>query len=405
LGSAHVFRVRGSGASEVRPITGPAERSRAGDLRDDGHELAGRKHPARVAFRMDQLRETTVTRVHVVLPNDIDDPANPSGGNVYDRELCRALAATGWAVCEHPVRGRWPRPTATDQAGFARTLAALSSGALVLVDGLIASAVPDILVPEAGRLRLVVLMHMPLGDATERAALSAAAAVVTTSDWSRRLLVDGYGLPTARVYTAVPGVDAANLTTGEDAGSRLLCVAPVQPHKGHDVLLEALATLADLPWSCMCVGSLDRDRGFANRMRRRAGHRVRFVGPRARAELDADYAVADLLVQPSRCEAYGMVVSEALARGIPVVATAAGGLPEALGQAPDGSLPGVVVPPDDPAALAAALRRWLSEPVARTQLRKSARMRRTTLPSWASTARIVSKALSTAAISGSAGND
>jgi glycosyltransferase involved in cell wall biosynthesis len=100
-----------------------------------------------------------------------------------------------------------------------------------------------------------------------------------------------------------------------------------------------------------------------------------------------------------------MVVSEALARGIPVVATAVGGIPEALGRAPDGSLPGIAVPPDDPAALAAALRRWLSEPAARTRLRESARMRRTTMPSWASTARIVSKALSTVATAGSAGND
>ena len=76
---------------------------------------------------MDQRRETTVTTVHVVLPNDIDDPANVSGGNLYDRQLCRGLAATGWQVREHPVRGRWPRPTAADHAELARTLAALSS--------------------------------------------------------------------------------------------------------------------------------------------------------------------------------------------------------------------------------------------------------------------------------------
>jgi glycosyltransferase involved in cell wall biosynthesis len=359
----------------------------------------------RVAYRVGQPRESNATTVHVVLPNDIDDPANPSGGNVYDRQLCRGLATAGWRVQEHPVHGGWPRPTAADQAALARTLAALPGGALVLVDGLVASGVPDVLVPEAGRLRLVVLVHMPLGDATEQAALSAAAAVVTTSDWSRQLLVDRFGLPIARVHTAVPGVDAAGLTTGEDAGSRLLCVAPVQPHKGHDVLIEALVTLTDLPWSCVCAGSLDRDRGFANSVRRRAGHRVRFIGPRARADLAADYAAADLLVQPSRREAYGMVVSEALARGIPVVATTVGGLPEALGQAPDGSLPGVVVPPDDPAALAAALRRWLCEPAARIRLRESARMRRTTLPGWESTAKIVSDALSAVATSGSGGND
>ncbi|MGC4763471.1 glycosyltransferase family 4 protein [Micromonospora sp. DT46] len=325
--------------------------------------------------------------VHVVLPNDIDDPAEPSGGNGYDRRLCRGLAAAGWTVREHAVPGDWPRPDRAARAGLATVLAALPDGSPVLLDGLVASCVPEVLAPHAPRLRLVVLVHLPLEHDAEAAALAAADAVVTTSEWTRRRLLDRYALPADRVHVARPGVDPAPPAPGSPAGGNLLCVAALAPHKGHDVLVEALAAVADLPWGCVCVGPLTRDPGFVAALRRRVtGHgladRVRLVGPRTGAALHAAYAAADLLVLASRRETYGMVVTEALARGVPVLATAAGGLPEALGRAPDGAAPGLLVPPDDPAALAGALRRWLGEPDLRRALRRAARGRRRTLDDW-----------------------
>ncbi len=68
-----------------------------------------------------------------------------------------------------------------------------------------------------------------------------------------------------------------------------------------------------------------------------------------------------------------MVVTEALAHGLPVVASAVGGVPEALGHGDDGSTPGLLVRPDDPAALAGALRRWLEDPRRRRRLRRVGR--------------------------------
>ena len=339
--------------------------------------------------------------VHAVLPDGIDDPSRPSGGNVYDRRLCSGLASRGWVVHEHAVRGFWARPDAGSLAGLAGIVQRIPEDAVVLLDGLVALAAPEVLVPHADRLRLVVLVHMPLGHrppedeaeevrTRERAVLSAAAAVVTTSAWCRHRLLELYQLSAERIHVAEPGVDTAALATGTAGGGALLCVAAVTFDKGHDVLLDALATISDLSWHCVCVGSLDRDPAFAESLRRRSldgrlGDRVDFPGPRTGADLDRSYAAADLAVLASRAETYGMVVAEALARGLPVVAAEVGGLPETLGQDAEGIRPGLLVPPDDAVALGEALRAWLDDPGLRRRLRAAAHKRRDLLPGWSIT--------------------
>jgi glycosyltransferase involved in cell wall biosynthesis len=351
-----------------------------------------------------------VTEVHVVVPDGIDDPARPSGGNTYDRRICRGLAELGWPVHVHAVPGSWPLPDAAARAALARAVGWIPDGAVALIDGLVASAAPEVLVPQASRLRLVVLVHMPLGVGTgageartrEGAVLSAAASVVTTSAWTRRTLLELYPLPGNRVHVAEPGVDPAALAPGSASGKSLLCVAAVVRGKGHDVLLAALATMTDLVWECSCVGSLDRDPAFVESLRRRLvesglGDRVRFPGPRVGAELDRSYAAADLVVLASRADAYGMVVTEALARGLPVVASDVGGVPEALGRAPGGARPGRLVPPETPAALAAALRAWLGDAGVRRAWRMAAGERRASLSRWSTTTSVMAGVLAEAA--------
>ncbi|RKN47954.1 glycosyltransferase [Micromonospora endolithica] len=334
----------------------------------------------------------------VVLPGDIDDPVSPSGGNHYDRRVLDGLAALGWRVREHALAGAWPHPDAAARAALARLLAALPDRAPVLLDGLVASSVPAELAAQARRLRLVVLVHLPLETDAERAALAAATAVVGTSGWTRQRLREVYALPADRLHVAAPGVGPAPVAAVTPTGGNLLCVAAVTPGKGHDVLVDALAAVADRPWRCVCVGPLDRDPEFADRVRHRVARhgltdRVRLAGPRTGAALDTAYAEADLLVLASRGETYGMVVTEALARATPVLTTTAGGLPETLGRAPDGTRPGLLVPPGDPDALAGALRRWLDDAALRDRLRRAASDRRTALEDWTGTTATVARVL------------
>jgi glycosyltransferase involved in cell wall biosynthesis len=347
---------------------------------------------------------TLSRQLHFLVPTGVDDPERPSGGNRYDRRLSQGLTAAGWTVHEHAVGGAWPWPDDDGRRALAAALAAPPDDALTLVDGLLASTVPDLLVPAAERLRLVVLLHMPLGgrteDSSEResAVLTAAAGTVTTSEWVRGWLLSSYPLDPARVHAAPPGTEVAQTAHGTEHGGNLLCVASVTSGKGHDVLVTALARTADLPWRCRCVGAVARAPGFVADLQRvitawGLDRRVQLTGPLTGPGLEQAYSEADVLVLPSRAESYGMVVTEALARGLPVLATEVGGVPEALGTAPDGRPPGLLVPPGDVAALVAVLRRWLGDAGLRDDLRGAARARRDRLAGWAETTGRVDRVL------------
>lgn len=325
--------------------------------------------------------------LHLVVPAGIDDPARPSGGNVYDRRLAAALVARGWTVREHPV----------GQDGPGEALAGLPDDSLVLVDGLLASTTPALL-GESHRLRLVVLLHMPGSGPFEPEVLVAARAVVTTSAWSRDWVLARTDVPPERVQVAVPGVDPRPLASGSAAGARFLTVGPITPAKGYDDLLAALAGLRDLDWRCQWVGALDLAPGFVDALRKQAralgiADRLDLTGPLSPAALDAVRADSDLVVAPSRRESWGMALAEGLAWGLPAVATDVGGHPEALGTAADGTLPGALVPLDDPSALAGTLRGWLTDARLRDHWRSAAADRRSRLEGWGRTAECVADVL------------
>ena len=347
-------------------------------------------------------------RVHVIAPAGFDDPGQPTGGNIYDRRVCAGLAEAGWEVLVATVAGAWLVPGSGTRADLARIVSAIPDGEAVLIDGLIASPTAAQLLPHAGRIRMTVLLHMPLATAvdayhdasaerSERAVLRAAAGVVVTSEWTRRQVLARYAVPACRVHAARPGVDRVAAPARPVRG-HLICVGVLGRHKGQDLLVEALADLADRDWQCVLAGSLDRDPDFVGHLQTRItrlgyDHRVRLSGVLTGAALSHAYNTADLLVVPSRSETYGMTVTEALAHGLPVLAADVGGLPEALGSTADGTRPGQLIPPGDPAALAAALRDWLGDERHRDRLRAAARQRRSTLRGWEQTTQEIANAL------------
>jgi glycosyltransferase involved in cell wall biosynthesis len=347
-------------------------------------------------------------RVHAIVPDGFDDPGQPTGGNIYDRRVCAGLAEAGWEVLVATVAAASLAPGSGARTDLARAVSAIPDGETVLIDGLIASPAAAQLLPHTGRIRVTVLLHMPLAtavdthhdaraDRSERSVLRAAAGVIVTSEWTRRQVLTRYAIPACRVHVARPGADRVAAPARPVRG-RLVCVGVLGRHKGQDLLVEALADLADRDWDCVLAGSLDRDPDFVEHLRTRItrlgyGHRVRLSGVLTGAALSHAYATADLLVAPSRSETYGMTVTEALAHGVPVIAADVGGLPEALGSAADGTRPGQLIPPGDPAALAAALADWLGDERHRHRLRAAARQRRSNLRGWEQTTQEIANAL------------
>jgi glycosyltransferase involved in cell wall biosynthesis len=336
----------------------------------------------------------TVDTVHLTVVRPVADPALVSGGDVYDARVVDGLRADGWCVDDAQVPGSWPRP---DDAARRALAAVLGAGdGPVLLDGLVACGVPDVVVPHVRRRPTAVLVHLPLGEEqpdleqAEAAVLHAAGAVVATSPWAARRLRERHGL--ADVTVAVPGVDPAPLATGTDGAHRLLCLGAVTPTKGQDLLVAALAQLREHPWTCDLVGPTGRAPAFVDDLRdaivcHGLADRVRIPGPRTGVDLDGTWRHADLLVAPSRVETYGMVVSEAFARGIPVLASDAGGLPETVGTG------GVLTPAENVPALVAALHRWFAQPAHRAGLQHSARSSRCRLAPWTQTSRRVQQVL------------
>ncbi|HEX3965934.1 MAG TPA: glycosyltransferase family 4 protein [Trebonia sp.] len=373
----------------------------AGVVQLDRKEEAG-------SVRQALWRTTTTRAVHVIAPAGFDHPGQPTGGNIYDRRVCAGLAEAGWEVLVATVAAAWPARDPDADADLARLLSAIPDGETVLVDGLIASPAAAQLLPHAGRIRVAVLLHMPLAtaagtqhnanaDRSERDVLRAAANVIVPSEWTRRQVLTRYQVPGHRVRVARPGVDRVAAPARPVPG-HLICVGVLSRHKGQDLLIEALAGLADRDWHCVLAGSLDRDPDFVEHLRTRIrqlgyDHRVRLSGVLAGPALSHAYTTADLLVAPSRSETYGMTVTEALAHGVPVIASDVGGLPEAFGSAVDGTGPGQLIPPGDPAALAAALGDWLGDEGHRHRLRAAVRQRQPTLRGWEQTTKEIADAL------------
>lgn len=348
-------------------------------------------------------------RLHLVVPGPLDQQ---TGGYIYDARMAAGLRRRGWQVEIHNLQGRFPDADAAAAASLHGVLSALEDGSRVLVDGLALSGLPDPVLAHRGRLRILALVHHPVSDETglsaevraglavrERNALAAAAGVIVTSSFTARGL-GRFGVPAARVRVALPGTDPAPPATGPAPGAppQLLSVASVVPRKGHDVLVGALARLRDLPWRCVCAGSLERAPDYVRRVRALVEEhglagRIRFAGECRRSALDRMYAGSSVFVLASHYEGYGMVLTEALARGLPVVSTTGGAIPDTVTS--DAAL---LTPPGDDRALAGAIGSLLDPDAGageqsgdgarrRAALAAAARRRAARLPDWDTAAR------------------
>ena len=332
-----------------------------------------------------------------------------TGGYIYDRRVVEGLRDRGWHVDVRELDDDFPHPSAGSLERAAEVLRSLPAKTIVLVDGLAFGAMPDIVIREALRLHFVALVHHPLAletgldtetaaalEASEKRALTAARLVIVTSQATRDGL-SRYDVPRDRIAVAEPGTDRAPAARG--SGSRdvaLLCVASVVPRKRHERLVFALDSIPERNWRLTCAGSLDRDPATSARLRTvieslGLSDRISFVGEEDEKGLAMLYDTSDVFVLPSEHEGYGMALAEALARGLPVIATPTGGAVELIGRGDEAA--GILVEAGNRQELARALSRVIGDRQERQRLAAAAKIRRDQIPTWQDTSERIVEAL------------
>jgi glycosyltransferase involved in cell wall biosynthesis len=336
-----------------------------------------------------------------------------SGRFRYDRLLAQGLRGLGWKVDVAMLDASFPEPTADALDQLDALLGAQRDNALVLIDGLALGAAPEQIQRVAHRMTVVGIVHHLLASEAgpddaqvlavgnrEAQALRAATGLLASGFGISRAIV-GCGVPRERIALVTPGTDPAPRAEGSRSrpGAKrstpvqLLCVGSLIPRKGYDLLFDAVAELRLLPWRLTCVGSDLVVPEYVTALREQLdisglSEQVTLMGEIDDAALEEAYQRADVFVLATRHEGYGTAVAEALVRGIPVVSTAAGAIPELVGYSG-----GVIVPVADAEAFSAALEPLVSDHERRAGVAAGALAQGALLPRWSDAAQAASDAL------------
>jgi glycosyltransferase involved in cell wall biosynthesis len=335
---------------------------------------------------------------HFLVPGSL---TRTTGGSVFDLRIVAGMRAMGEEITVHELPDDYPVPSAGSLARLVSCLESVPSGSTVIIDGLISGCVPEILSKEAARLRLVSLVHHPLADETglskadvslfrqtEAKTLSIVDAVIVTSGFTKQRLQKLFSIEPESIFVVTPGTDPNPIAVGSHGeGLSLLCVASLTRRKGYPILVEALSGLVEHTWRLVCVGSraldpihaqeiegLIADHGLANR--------ITLKSDLSAEDLWECYDQADLFVFPSHYEGFGMVISEAITRALPIVTTTGGAL---RNTAPNAAT--LFATPGDVGTFREALRRVICDSELRSRLRDGAKEARDTLPTWDHAAR------------------
>lgn len=308
----------------------------------------------------------------------------PSGGHAYN-----AAVIEHWPGAEPEVvrlTANWPDG---DPHSVGELEAALDAPT-VLVDGLVGAAHPDLIEAAVGHGRhIALLIHLPLADeggqpeATrarwtdlEGRSVRAASQVIATSRTAASDLEDRYG----RSVTAVPpGATRGPISPGNDV-PHLVQIGAIGPRKNQLTTAHALQDSAALAWRASFVGPV-ADARYAAQLDAALPDRAVRLPSMTPAQISELLRTADLLLHPATAETWGMVVTEALAHGVPALVGDGTGAVEALGSAtqPDGDLPGAIVEAGD---WGTTLRSWLTDPQLRAAWRSVAAQARQGLRTW-----------------------
>jgi glycosyltransferase involved in cell wall biosynthesis len=347
------------------------------------------------------MNPTTRREVVFAIPGDLD---TPTGGYVYDRRVIHELQDRGVTLTHMRLGSSFPHPTEEDTLDAATQLASSGSGQVLLIDGLALGALePEVLAQVHAP--IVALVHHPLAleghlDSARRSELhrmeqenlARCVAVIVTSDQTAEILTSDYGVPAQNITVARPGTDRQVQTHELISPPLIVSVGSQSRRKGHDVLIEALSHIDDLPWQAVIAGSV-RDEAYSTELHRMVhdlglDERVRLIGAVSPEQLQQLYSQASVFALATRFEGYGMVFDEAMTYGLPIVSCDTGAVPDTVAEGA-----GLLVPVDDPHAFSEALRSVLADEKKRAAMATSSQHAGQLLPTWSDTADIIARVL------------
>ncbi|WP_372574994.1 glycosyltransferase family 4 protein [Ruegeria jejuensis] len=336
-----------------------------------------------------------MTQAVFAIPGDKD---RRTGGFIYEARVLRELNEMGCTTMHLQLPDSFPDPTTADMATALDALYSVPSGQPIILDGLVFGAIdPDGLAKVHAP--IIAMIHHPLGLETglskarsafllqnEAAALCHADHIVVPSPETARVLCRDFGADADLITVAPPGFDRPVVNRKPTDPPLVLSVGLLAPRKGHDVLLDALGQLNTLSWQAEIVGRA-HDPVYAAALHEQARaldieERVSFAGEIGQDALTARFNAASMFALATRYEGYGMVLSEAMMYGLPIVSCRAGAVPTTVGDA------AILVPPDDSKRLADALQGVLQDPSEAEELSQLSVRRSSTLPQWRETAQI-----------------
>ncbi len=343
-------------------------------------------------------------KVTFAIPGDL---ATPTGGYGYAREVIAALRARGWTVEIVELGEGFPHVDAAQRLQARRSLLAVATDFPVVVDGLALGVLAEEAHAAARTHRLIGLVHHPLALETglstavaealrlsETQALAATRHVITTDHSTAAILSADYAVASGRISVALPGTRRLSRPQTRPEGPvRILAVGAIVPRKGYDLLVRALAELRGLSWHLTIVGdrtrslqtTVDLDRLISALC---LAAQITCTGTVTAEQLDQLHRDAHLFVQTSWFEGYGMALADALAYGLPVIATRTGAAPRIV--TPQA---GILIDPGDSITLTRALRRLLGDAEQRERYAAAAGAAAHSLPTWDDTAQVFEQVL------------
>lgn len=334
-----------------------------------------------------------------VYPGDL---SSPTGGYAYDRRIIVGLKSLGWEIQLIGLGEGYPFPNPAQAEQAKEQLQRLVPGVPMVIDGLALGALPAVAACVAEHHPLIALIHHPLAfefglgeeqaallKQSETEALRHASKVIANSRATARDLNQHYGVSMDRIDVVLPGTDRSmhqrerlQITHGNRDAIRLLSVGSIIPRKGFHDLITALAPLADLPWTLSIAGDTTRNAGAFEQLigditRFGFEGRVQVLGAVSDSELNNLYNQADVFVLASLFEGYGMVYAEAMAYGLPIIATSAGAIPDTVP-----SEAGLLVRAGDVPALTLALKTVIEDAPYRARLSSGALRAAAQQPTW-----------------------